>query len=118
VIIRKILLTTIAACSVATSACAAPDQAMTTQKFEFCQSVSKLAQSVMRHRQDGFPESSVMNVLLKSPAADTSNHQKFIIELVQEAYAQPQFEVEHNKQQEVTEFENDNFHACMDKVGG
>lgn len=97
--------------------------AVAKSAVDLCTGEAAIANTIMTSRQNGLPLTDVMASLEKSAAKCTRRSSacdtvaKFTKALAVEAYAQPLFVTQENKQRAIEEFTNDISVSCYNSAG-
>ena len=90
-------------------ALASPAAAQTAESLLICPTTGKLAQTVMKNRQNGVPMSThVANILPKEEAA-----RAIVMGIITAAYEVPRFSTPANQRRAVEDFRNEMEVACF-----
>ncbi|MGC5702955.1 hypothetical protein J4P02_22370 [Pseudomonas sp. NFXW11] len=76
--------------------------------LSYCTSVSEMAGSIMRNRQDEVSMAKMMRASAGDPFVDALG-----AEIIKDAYSTSAFRAEENKKRAVSEFENKWFSICL-----
>ena len=80
---------------------------------DICEALSETAGSIMTARQSGVPLAQMMNMLTeKKPAGATEKDKRFIEGIVFQAYEQPRFDTEDDKEKAINDFQDTIYLRC------
>ena len=78
-----------------------------------CEALSETAGSIMSARQAGVPLAQMMNMLTeKEPVGATEKDKRYVEGLVLQAYEQPRFNTEDDKNNSINDFQNTIYLRC------
>lgn len=83
-----------------------------SQKFKFCESVSKYAKITMHNRQHG--EQAIDSINRIDQKLKDHQIKEFYIAIIKDAYKQPLWNSEVKKKEAETEFANEALMICLD----
>jgi hypothetical protein len=77
-----------------------------------CENIDKTAENIMTSRQSGVPMVEVVKLVNENIKSDTLN--KFVTEMVKDAYKEPRFSTQDYKKKAILDFRNKWYLFCLE----